>query len=102
MDLDENQRDLAGKLAGVGLNLNQIAAILEVSPSTLDRLIARDESLAGAIEKGRASASTKVMQTAFKMATSGKDTGMTIFWLKTREQWSEKKADRSIRDEILI
>ena len=31
------------------------------------------------------------MQTAFKMAISGKCPAMTIFWLKTRAGWSEKE-----------
>ena len=80
-------------MAGVGLNLNQIAAIIGVSPATLDRRIKDTPAIAEAISKGRSDASEKVMNTAFQMATSGTNPAMTIFWLKVRERWKEPDRD---------
>lgn len=81
----------AGKLAGIGCNLNQIAHIMGVDPATLDRLVARDPTIAAAISKGREEAAGNVMKTAFQMAVSGKVPAMTIFWLKTRQRWAEAR-----------
>lgn len=78
-------------LAGLGVPTHQMAAIMDVSPATLDRVIARDKKVAEAILKGAAEASATVRSTAFKMATSGKWPAMTIFWLKVRERWREPR-----------
>lgn len=77
------------KMAGQGLNLNQMAALLEISDATLDRLIKRDPRVKDAIEKGRAEASEAITYTAFRMAASGRHPAMTMFWLKCRERWKE-------------
>lgn len=87
----------AGKLAGIGCNLNQIANIMGVSPPTLDRMIERDASIAEAISKGRDDASGRIMKTAYEMAASGKIPAMTIFWLKTRQRWAEAR-DENVTD----
>lgn len=88
---DEKQKIQAGKLAGIGCNLNQIANIMGVSPATLDRLIDRDPSVMEAISKGRDQAAERVMMTAFDLAVSGKVPAMTMFWLKTRQRWAEAR-----------
>ena len=71
-------------LSGVGLNMEQIAGYFGVSDQTLERAIKKDAALREAIKKGRSLALAKVGETAYKMATSGKDTAMTIFWLKCK------------------
>ena len=38
-----------------------------------------------------AKANAKVVQSAFRQAISGKNTAMTIFWLKARLGWSDKQ-----------
>jgi hypothetical protein len=88
---DEKQKEQAGKLAGIGCNLNQIANIMGVSPATLDVMIARDPSISKAISNGRDNAAGQVMRTAYSMAISGKIPAMTIFWLKTRQRWAEAR-----------
>lgn len=92
----EEDKIRAGKLAGIGCNLNQIANIMGVSPPTLDRMIERDPSIAEAISRGRDDASGKIMQTAYQMAASGKIPAMTIFWLKTRQRWAEAREDMNV------
>jgi DNA-binding CsgD family transcriptional regulator len=89
--LTKEQIDTAAKLAGIGCTLEQIAYIIGVSPATLDRLKKRDEALADALDKGRSLASSEVLKTAFKMATSGKHPWMTGFWLKCKLGWKEPK-----------
>lgn len=89
--LTEEQKELAGKLAAVGCNLEQIAAMMDVDAATLDRMIQRDPSISAAISKGRGTGISKVAATAYQMAISGKQPAMTIFFLKTRARWAEAK-----------
>lgn len=89
--LTEEQKKLAGQLAAVGCNLEQIAAMLDMAPATLDALIAKDPSVSQAISKGRSGGISKVASTAYQMAVSGKQPAMTIFFLKTRARWAEAK-----------
>ena len=77
-------------LAGLGLTVENMARVMDISKATLDRRMNDQPGVAEAIEKGRASASAAVRNTAFKMATSGKCPAMTIFWLKCRERWREE------------
>lgn len=101
--LTDDQIAEVERMATIGLSVPKISAILNISKKTFERIMNRDERVYDAIEKGRAAGSEAVLKCAWTMATSGKDTGMTIFWLKTREQWSENKPNKkSIRDEILI
>jgi hypothetical protein len=88
---DDKQKEQAGKLAGIGCNLNQIANIMGVSPATLDAMILRDPTISQAISNGRDNAAGQVMRTAYSMAVSGKIPAMTIFWLKTRQRWAEAR-----------
>jgi hypothetical protein len=88
---NEKEKEQAGKLAGIGCNLNQIANIMGVSPKTLDRMIEKDPTISDAISKGRDSGIGQVMKTAYAMAVSGKIPAMTIFFLKTRARWAEAR-----------
>lgn len=88
---DDKQKEQAGKLAGIGCNLNQIAHIMGVEPRTLDNMIARDPSISFAISKGRDAGLGQVVKTAYQMAVSGKIPAMTIFFLKTRARWAEAR-----------
>ena len=83
--LDEQALREVEMLAGLGLRLDDIAAVKGMSDDTLKK------HAADHLKKGRANAKAQVMQTAFKMAISGKCPAMTIFWLKTRAGWSEKE-----------
>ena len=77
-------------LAGLGLTVENMALIMDMSKKTLERRMIDQKGVRDAIEKGRAQASASVRSTAFKMATSGKCPAMTIFWLKCRERWREE------------
>jgi hypothetical protein len=43
-----------------------------------------------------------VMQTAFKMAVSGKTPAMTMFWLKTQAGWKEHQLEPEIERDIQV
>ena len=87
--LSQQEIDQAEKMAGLGMNGDQIGLIIGVSKKTIERRMHDQPELAVALERGRAKASAAVRNTAFKMATSGKHAAMTIFWLKCRDQWRE-------------
>lgn len=97
--LTDEQVETAGKLAGIGCNLDQIAHIIGIHPATLDKIVERDERVSSAISKKRGEASAGVMSTAYKMAASGKCPALTIFWLKTRLRWSEPRASEDLTED---
>jgi len=76
-------------MAGVGLKVEQMAAILGMSKATFDRRMRDTPGASEALEKGRARASFTISKTAFEMAKGGHHVAMTIFWLKCREGWRE-------------
>lgn len=87
------QRSRVKALAGLGLRQEEICALIGLrSPKTLRRHYSRELS-AGVVE-----AATKVRQTAFQLAMSGRDTRSTIFWLKTRSRGS---SPTDLEDQII-
>ena len=79
-------------MSGFGMSLNQMASILGISKSTLDRRIAENNKsnpINDAIQKGKGSATYNVIRSAYQMAISGHHPSMTMFWLKCRNNWSE-------------
>jgi uncharacterized protein (DUF2384 family) len=98
--LSAEQIKQAEAMAVVGCTNAQIATILGISESTLERRSKENTVIFDALERGRASAAVKVLKAAYDMASSGKNPLMTMFWLKCRLRWSEAKpeADRSEED----
>lgn len=88
---DERQIKQIATMSGLGMSVEQMALILGVSKATFDRRKNDQEGVSEAVEKGRASASLLLRQTAYDMATSGKHPVMTIFLLKVREGWKEPR-----------
>lgn len=79
------QRSRVKGLAGLGLRQEEICAVMGLrSPKTLRR------HYQGELSMGVAEATTKVRQTAFQLAMSGRDPRSTMFWLKTRMRWSKQ------------
>ena len=82
-----NERcELVKSLTAHGIPQRDIAASLDISEPTLRKYFR------AVISKAHIQANLAVGQTAYKMATSGNDTAMTIFWLKTRCGWKETNA----------
>lgn len=87
--LTDTQLEQIEKMAGYGLNMTQIAALLGMSKDTIERRANEDPAISAAIEKGRAEAIHKVAESAYKQAVSGACPAMTMFYLKCRAKWKE-------------
>ena len=82
----QEQRRAVKKLAGFGLTQQQICSVVGIRSPKVLRQQFRQELAMGPVE-----ARTAVMRTAFRLANSGRNPAMTMFWLKTRGRWSETK-----------
>ena len=80
----EEQRRMVKSLAGFGLKQEHIAPLIGVASTTTLRKYFREE-----LEQGPLEAHANVRSTLFKLATSGRNPGATMFWLKRRAGWSE-------------
>ena len=89
LHLELTQIDQIKTMAGLGLKVEQMAAILGMSKKTFERRMKDTPGANDALEKGRATASFQVTKKAYEMAVDGKHPVMTIFWLKVRENWKE-------------
>jgi len=74
-------------MAGLGMKFDDIALIKGMSDDTLKKY-AKEY-----LYRGKAKSKAVVMQTAYKLATSGKCPSMTMFWLKTQSAWRENMPD---------
>ena len=77
------QRKTVRTMAGFGIPQDDIAAHLEIAPKTLRKHF-KQELRVGAIH-----ADARVIESLYKMATSGESAAATIFWVKTRCRWRE-------------
>ncbi|MBV8812373.1 MAG: hypothetical protein JO033_27190 [Acidobacteriaceae bacterium] len=73
----EEQRKMVRALAGYGMIQAQIATLVGVSSTATLRQHFHDELVRGPIE-----AQVNVRRTLFKLATSGRNPGVTMYWLK--------------------
>ena len=71
-------------MAGHGIYENAIAKVMKITPAALRKHFRNELSTARAI------ANSKVAETAYQLATSGKAPAVTMFWLKTRAGWRER------------
>ncbi len=76
-------------MAGLGMRFEDIARLKGMCLDTL-RKYAREQ-----LGRGKARAKAAVMQTAYKMAVSGKFPAMTMFWLKTQAAWRENMPEEN-------
>ena len=79
----EERRRMVKTMAGVGARHEEIVQVLKITPKTLRRHLRQE------LDDGVVQANVQVMNTLFKMATSGRYAGATIFWAKTRCRWQE-------------
>src|SRR5579863_9339766 len=82
-------------MAGLGMRFEDIARMKGMCLDTL-RKYAREQ-----LQRGKFKAKAAVMQTAYKMAVSGKFPVMTMFWLKTQASWRENMPDDNIAQKEL-
>jgi hypothetical protein len=81
----EEQRQQVKSMAGYGLKQEQIATLMGLGSTTTLRKHFREELQRGPIE-----AKANVRTTLLRLAKSGRNPGVTIYWLKTFAGWSEK------------
>jgi hypothetical protein len=81
----EEQRKMVRALAGYGLKQEQIAVLVGIKSTATLRKHFADELVLGPIE-----AQHNVRRTLFKLATSGRNPSVTMYWLKRWAGWSEK------------
>ena len=88
-ELSEEDIKKLETMAGLGMTMQNMAAVLGISKRTLERRVSEEDQIFDALEKGRAKATHAVAAHAFELATNGKNVAMTMFWLKCRAGWSE-------------
>lgn len=88
-EVDENMLRQAEELAGFGLSLPQIAAVLGFSERTIHQRKTDNEALAAALARGKAKAAAVVGKALFHRAKDG-DIPAIRWWEMTREGRSEK------------
>lgn len=99
--LDENALRQVEELAGYGLTLEQISAVLGFSDRTMRRKQAENEELVAAIKRGKAKAAAIVGKSLFGRAKEG-DVPAIRWWEMTREGRSERQqteATVEVRDD---
>ena len=79
----EASRKTATSMLAYGIKQEDIAIVLDIDPKTFRKHYG-DE-----IAKAHVQANSRVAETAYQMATSGRHPAMTMFWLKTRLGWRE-------------
>lgn len=82
-------------MAGYGLTVRDIAAILGMSKATLERYYAKQPEVHEALVRGRALQFAKIAKTGANMAADGKHPQMTMFWLRCRGngQFNDRRPD---------
>jgi hypothetical protein len=89
-DIDDNAIRQAEELAGYGLSLQQIAAVLGLGERTLHTKKGENPALAAALERGRAKAAGIIGKALFLRAKDG-DVAAIRWWEMTRQGRSERQ-----------
>jgi hypothetical protein len=103
-EFTERQIKELESLAGFGFNEWQLAEWFDISRATLQRRMADFPEIYAAIHRGRIKAKMNVRATMYQMATSGKNTAATMFWLKfydRPEQNLDPHPDESGTDSLI-
>jgi hypothetical protein len=96
-EITEDLLRQAEELAGYGLSMPQIAAVLGFCERTLHRRKNENESLLAALKRGRARAAAIVGKALFQRAKDG-DVPAIRWWEMTREGRSEKNETAHVVD----
>jgi hypothetical protein len=78
------QRTMIEALAGYGLGVREISAVVGTTDKTLSAHCSEE------LERGRAKANARVAQSLFERATKDKDTTAMIWWTKARMKWTDR------------
>lgn len=87
--LTDEQIKTIERAAGLGLSLDNISYLINISPRTLDRRLVDCEQAREAYSKGRAIAHEKVASKLFTLIEEGEPAAI-FFYLKCQAGWREK------------
>ena len=92
------------KLAGNGLNYDQIAHNLGVHPTTLYKHIREDgEYISHAIERGRAKSIAQVANKVYEMSMEGNFPAAKFFLTnRAKEEWQDKRVEEHKGGDITV
>jgi predicted DNA-binding protein (UPF0251 family) len=92
--LSPDELDVLKKMAIAQLPMRDMAMLLGVHETTLERMAADDPLVADAMHKGRADGMRMAHQWAFKKAFSGNgNVDMAKFWLRCKGGWKPEAID---------
>lgn len=91
IQLSPEQIQQVETMSGLGLRVEDMAAVLGISTRTMHRRLADTSDVAAARARGRAIANMNVSRKAYEMATKG-NVHLIKFWLATQADWKEKHA----------
>lgn len=86
---DSDDLEKIEMLAMFGLPQEKISSFFRMSKSKFMYHVNKSEKARAALDRGYAKAEKEVSKVAYEMATSGKNTAATMFWLKCRAGWKE-------------
>lgn len=101
------------KMAAIGLPLGQIAWLIGISETTLDRLLKKDRE---AVElgkakpdnawaiflRGRARGDAELAKVCFEVATKDKNASMLQFLAKCRLRWTEPAQEHKVEQTVIF
>lgn len=90
--------DTIYKLVLIGTPVEDVAYVIGCSRDTIDKNAEASEQ----VVKARREGNDLLRQTAFKMATSGDNTAMTIFLCKVRLGWKDQRPDPTTQTNIQV
>ena len=79
------QRELVKKMATWGLRQRYIASAINIDPKTLRKHYRKE------LDEGLVHAKSEVLHSLFDMATSRRNSAATIFWAKTRGDFTPRE-----------
>lgn len=88
-EFTEDDLEKIEKLAMYGLDQGKIASVFNMSRRNFQMRIQKNPELRQIMDQGYAKAEANVAAVAYEQAMTGKNTAMTIFWLKARAGWKE-------------
>ena len=83
----DEDRQKVHRMSRLGTSHEQIALVMGIRPPTLRKHFRQD------LDNGAIEANLEVADTLFKMATSGKQLGATLFWARTRNRFCVEKPE---------
>jgi hypothetical protein len=103
IDITDEMLQKTEDLASQGLNRDEIARCLGISPTTLYKYKRKDAQFANALKNGRAKGLAVITNALFEKAKAGDTTAM-IFYLKNRdpEHWRDRRAfDHVVQGDVV-